>query len=163
LIINLLDIRTGARKNVKVSRPKNIPTLTYLIKWMERKVRQELEEALASLEVSVPEYTALSVLSEGRELSSAQLARRTFVTAQAMHPIVIALIERNLLVRRADPDHGRIHLVRLTERGQKTLADCNAACANAEARAFSGLSRAETETLRKALEKCVRTIGQGKD
>jgi DNA-binding MarR family transcriptional regulator len=150
-------------KDVKVSSNKNIPTLTYLIKWMERRVRTELEAALQPLEMSVPEYTALSVLREGRELSSAQLARRTFVSPQAMHPIVVELARRNLIVRRTDPGHGRIHLVRLSERGQKILNDCNVACARAEARAFEGMSSGEAETLRKALERCVRTLGLHED
>src|SRR5262245_11241096 len=146
-------------KDVKVSQLKNVPTLTYLIKWMERRVRTELDVALEPLQISVPEYTALSVLREGRELSSAQLARRTFVSAQAMHPIVVELARRNLIVRRTDPGHGRIHLVRLSERGQKVLDECNVACARAEARAFEGMSNGEAETLRKALERCVRTLG----
>lgn len=136
------------------------PSLTYLIKWMERKVRSELESALQPLGVSISEYTALSVLHEGRELSSAQLARRTFVSAQAMHPIVTDLIKRKLLVRRDNPDHGRIQLVRLTAQGQRLLDRCNAATSAAEARAFAGLSPSQTSTLRKSLERCVRTISE---
>lgn len=136
------------------------PSLTYLIKWMERKVRSELEQALAPLDVSVSEYTALSVLHEGRELSSAQLARRTFVSAQAMHPIVIDLLKRKLLARRNDPAHGRVQLVRLTAHGQRLLDRCDDACREAEARAFAGLSALQLATLRKSLERCVRTITQ---
>lgn len=136
------------------------PSLTYLIKWMERKVRSELETALAPLGVSVSEYTALSVLHEGRELSSAQLARRTFVSAQAMHPLVTDLVKRKLLSRRDNPAHGRIQLVRLTPQGQRLLDRCNAACSQAEARAFAELSASQLATLRKSLERCVRTITQ---
>ncbi|MEY4581478.1 MAG: hypothetical protein RL701_6181 [Pseudomonadota bacterium] len=151
------------RNGVKVSKPKDGPTLTYLIKWMERKVRSELEAALVPLGVTLPEYTALSVLKEDRELSSAQLARRTFVSAQAMHPIVVELARKELVFRRSDPGHGRIHLVRLTDQGKKQLAACNAACLQAEVRAFDGMSRAEMETLRQALERCVLSIAQSRD
>ena len=134
------------------------PSLTYLIKWMERKVRSELELALLPLGVSVSEYTALSVLHEGRELSSAQLARRTFVSAQAMHPIVTDLVKKKLLARRDNPDHGRIQLVRLTAQGQRLLERCNAASRAAEERAFAGLSSAQIATLRTSLARCVRTM-----
>lgn len=136
------------------------PSLTYLIKWMERKVRSELESALLPLGVSISEYTALSVLHEGRELSSAQLARRTFVSAQAMHPIVTDLIKRKLLTRRDNPDHGRIQLVRLTAQGQRLLDRCNVATREAESRAFTGLSPTQVAALRKSLERCVRTISE---
>jgi DNA-binding MarR family transcriptional regulator len=127
---------------------------------MERKVRSELETALLPLGLSISEYTALSVLHEGRELSSAQLARRTFVSAQAMHPIVTDLIKRKLLARRDNPDHGRIQLVRLTAHGQRLLDRCNAATGQAEARAFAGLSPTQATSLRKSLERCVRTISE---
>ena len=136
------------------------PSLTYLIKWMERKVRAELEQALSPLGVSVSEYTALSVLHQGRELSSAQLARRTFVSAQAMHPIVTDLIKRKLLCKRTNPEHARIQLVRLTAQGQRLLERCDAACREAEVRAFAALSAAQTSTLRKTLALCVRTIAE---
>jgi DNA-binding MarR family transcriptional regulator len=152
--INPLDI--GSAMNTKNAGP----SLTYLIKWMERKVRSELEAALQPLGVSISEYTALSVLREGRELSSAQLARRTFVSAQAMHPIVTDLIKRKHLARRDNPDHGRIQLVRLTATGQRLLDRCHAATREAEARAFAGLSPTQVATLRKSLERCVRTISE---
>jgi DNA-binding MarR family transcriptional regulator len=151
------------RNAVKVSKLKDGPSLSYLIKWMERKVRLELEAALASLEVSVPEFTALSVLQEDRELSSAQLARRTFVTAQAMHPIVVELDRRGLAARRNDPRDGRIQLVRLTERGKKLLAACQQASVLAEARAFAGLSRSEVDALRKTLDRCARNIASNQE
>ncbi len=144
-----------------MSQRENGPTLTYLIKWMERKVRAELELALEPFAVSVPEYTALSVLGQGRGLSSAQLARRTFVSAQAMHPIVIALERRQLVSRCIDPRHARVYLVNLSASGQTLLRRCNVACGRAEARAFLGVSGSERASLRNVLERCVRTIANG--
>jgi DNA-binding MarR family transcriptional regulator len=152
------DDSSTVKKAVKPQRRETGPTLTYLIKWMERRVRSELEAALAPFSISVSEYTALSVLNKGKELSSAQLARRTFVSAQAMHPIVVELERKQRVSRRVDPGHSRIYLVRLTESGQKLLGECNVACARAEARAFSKLSQAEMKGLREALQRCVRSI-----
>jgi DNA-binding MarR family transcriptional regulator len=134
------------------------PGLGYLVKWVERGVRLELDSALRRLRVTTPQYTALSVLRDGRELSSAQLARRTFVSAQAMHPIVVALDRRGLITRRVDPEHGRIQLVSLTLHGRTTLAACDEACASAEMRLFGELSRAEVEALRRGLTKCANAM-----
>jgi DNA-binding MarR family transcriptional regulator len=135
------------------------PRLTYQIKWLERRIRLELEAALAPLGISVPEYTALSVLGSGRELSSAQLARRTFVTAQAMNPIVLELARRNLIARHTDPDHGRIQRLKLTDRGSKILSECDRCCTRVEQRVFDALTRTELTTLRATLAKCLSPAG----
>lgn len=145
-----------------VSRGEPIPTLLYLIKWMERRARLELEVCLQSLDITVPEFTALSVLA-GRELSSAQLARRTFVSAQAMHPIVTELLRKHLVQRRVDPGHGRIQLIKLSPQGKAKLTECNGASQRAEASAFSDLSVAERESLRRALDRSVRAISHSEE
>jgi DNA-binding MarR family transcriptional regulator len=141
-----------------MDRRKRGPALGYLIKWVERGVRQELDAALRPIGITASEYTALSVLGDRRELSSAQLARRTFVSAQAMHPIVIALERGGLISRRADPEHGRIQLVSLTARGVAALARCDQASAFVEKRLFGRLPRAELEALRRGLMKCATAM-----
>jgi DNA-binding MarR family transcriptional regulator len=65
--------------------------ISYLIKWVERGVRSGLDTALSALNVTTPEYTTLSVLRHRSGLSSAQLARRAFVSAQAMNQLVVSL------------------------------------------------------------------------
>ena len=145
-----------------MSAAKSRPGLGYLVKWIERGVRMELDAALRPLEIAAPGYTALSVLRDGRELSSAQLARRTFVSAQAMHPIVLELERRGLVVRRGDASNARIQLVRLSAAGRSLLAACDRACAAAEERTFSELSASERETLRRTLSKCVAAMGRAR-
>lgn len=140
---------------------KKRPALGYLIKWVERGVRQELDAALRPIGITASEYTALSALGDGRELSSAQLARRTFVSAQAMHPIVIAL-ERGGLISRRAPEHGRIQLVSLTARGVAALARCDQASAFVEKRLFGRLSRPELEALRRGLMKCATAMSRAR-
>jgi DNA-binding MarR family transcriptional regulator len=158
--INWLDIAPPVGRGVAVDQHRDSPALGYLIKWVERGVRQELDAALKPLGISASEYTALSVLGDRRELSSAQLARRTFVSAQAMHPIVVGLEQTGLVSRRSDPDHGRVQLVSLTPRGVAALAACNDACAFVEKRLFGKLSRSELEALRRGLMKCANAMGR---
>jgi DNA-binding MarR family transcriptional regulator len=160
LDINLLDIKE--RGAVKVPEKKARPGLGYLVKWIERGVRVELDAALRPLEIAAPGYTALSVLRDGRELSSAQLARRTFVSAQAMHPIVLELERRGLVTRRGDVSNARVQLVRLSASGRALLAACDRACAAAEERMFGELSASEREALRKMLQKCAAAMSRGK-
>ena len=134
------------------------PRITYLIKWIERGVRGELDAALRPLDVATPEYTALSVLRERQGLSSAQLARRAFVSGQAMNQIVIGLERKGWIMREADPGHGKILRARLTPRGLTVLSACDRATAHVERELLGDLSREEISVLRRALSQCASTL-----
>ena len=60
------------------------PTLLYVIKQVELALRARLDEVLRPAELTVLQYTALTVLERHPNLTSAQLARNSFVTAQTM-------------------------------------------------------------------------------
>jgi DNA-binding MarR family transcriptional regulator len=85
--------------------PDHRPRLTYLIKRLQMAERARMEDALHAHRVTVHQYTALSLLERRDGLSSAQLARRHFVTPQAMNQLV-ATLEREGLIRR-EPDQRR--------------------------------------------------------
>ena len=135
-----------------------VPRVSYLVKWVERGIRMRLDGVLGDLGVSTPEYTALSVLARREGLSSAQLARRTLVSAQAMNQLVIALEKRKLIIRKADPDHGRIQRASLTPAGHKLVADCDRATADIEELLISGLSPAQAADFRRVLSRCVAAL-----
>jgi DNA-binding MarR family transcriptional regulator len=135
-----------------------VPRVSYLVKWLERGIRMRLDAVLGDLGVSTPEYTALSVLARREGLSSAQLARRTLVSAQAMNQLVIALEKRKLIVRKADPDHGRIQRASLTPAGHKLVAECDRATTDIEELLISGLSAAQAADFRGVLSRCVAAL-----
>jgi DNA-binding MarR family transcriptional regulator len=130
------------------------PRVSYLIKWVERGLRTALDAALRPLNVSTPEYTTLSVLGRRGGLSSAQLARRAFVSPQAMNQIVMSLEQNGWIERSADPNHGRILQARLTRGGRAVLAACDRATAHVERQLIAGLSAQEADALRRSLERC---------
>ena len=130
------------------------PRISYLIKRLERGVRSELDAALRPLGVSTPEYTTLSVLRMRSGLSSAQLARRAFVSGQAMNQIVISLEQRGLIERAADPDHGKILRAQLTRKGTAVLKQCDTATMHVDRILTAQLSGAQEAALREALVKC---------
>ncbi|MFI5307738.1 MAG: MarR family winged helix-turn-helix transcriptional regulator [Polyangiales bacterium] len=138
------------------------PRISYLVKWVERGLRSELDTALSAYGLTTPEYTALSVLHERDGLSSAQLARRTFVTPQAMNQLVISLERRVLVERQPDSEHRRILRTSLTRSGRALVARCDRATRDVEQRLLSGFSRAEAEQLRHALSRCVSALGAGR-
>jgi DNA-binding MarR family transcriptional regulator len=71
--------------------------------------------------VRVCQYTALTVLERHPDLSSAQLARNSFVTTQSMADMVAALEERGLIERHRDAADRRRLVLALTEDGRALL------------------------------------------
>ncbi|WP_024877707.1 MarR family winged helix-turn-helix transcriptional regulator [Saccharomonospora piscinae] len=100
------------------------PLTLYLVKRLELVVRALLDDALRPHGLTTLQYTALSVLRRRGGLSSAQLARRSFLRPQTMHEMVVTLEQRGLISRERDPGNRRILLARLTDRGDTLLDTC---------------------------------------
>src|SRR4051794_37763266 len=120
--------------------------------------RAQMEEVLRPLGVTLPQYTALSLLERREGLSSAQLARRHYVTPQAMHQLVASMERDGLIKRRGDEANRRILRARLTEHGADVLRSCHEAVDGVEGRMLSALDSAEAEVFARALELCLAAI-----
>jgi DNA-binding MarR family transcriptional regulator len=130
------------------------PTLLYVIKQVELAVRSRLDEILRPSGISVLQYTALTVLERQPDLSSAQLARNSFVTAQSMADMVVALQERGLIERHRDPADRRRLVLALTARGQKLLNRYRPKVAAVEEEMLARLSARQSTELRRSLAVC---------
>ena len=130
------------------------PRISYLVRRLERRVRAELDKCLSQLGVATNEYTTLSVLAVRPGLSSAQLARRAFVSAQAMNQVVTSLERRGWIERTSDPDRARVLRTVLTRQGRAVLADCDRATRHVERILLSRLTDRQAEALRETLGLC---------
>jgi DNA-binding MarR family transcriptional regulator len=139
------------------------PTLLYLIGRVDRVVRRRIDEVVGAHGLSVNQYTTLSVLERRSGLSNAQLARRALVSPQSMNEVLLALERRGLVRRRAHPDHGRILQTRLTAKGRRLLAACDAGVREVEARMVGDLSPSDQAALRHGLLSGVRALHGGLD
>ncbi len=132
-----------------------LPRTSYLVARLDRLIRSQLSDVLQPFGLSVPQYTLLSILERRPGLSNAQLARRSYITAQAMHQVVNALEERGLIVRRVSPDHGRIQLTELTDEGAALLKACDEEVTRLEERIFGRLGEKGEERLRGLLQAAI--------
>ena len=82
---------------------------------LDRAIRREIGALVAPFGLTVPKYTALSILRDRPGLSNAQLARRTYVTPQSMNEVLIALEADGLIVRSPAANHGRVVEVALSD------------------------------------------------
>jgi DNA-binding MarR family transcriptional regulator len=138
--------------------PVTGPRLTYLIKRLEMAERARMEEVLQAHRVTLHQYTALSLLERRDGLSSAQLARRHFVTPQAMNQLVASLERDGLIRREPDSANRRILRASLTDTGRATLAACHEAVDKLERRMLTEFSSEQQREFRSALERSLRGL-----
>ena len=113
---------TDARENVAPSTSVE-PRISYVIARLERAVRAQINERLSPHGLTTLQYTTLSVLgSRGQPLSNAQLARRAYMTPQAMIEVLNALEEKGLIRRDPHPNHRRVYPASLTDEGRRNPA-----------------------------------------
>ncbi|WP_332667099.1 MarR family winged helix-turn-helix transcriptional regulator [Aeromicrobium sp.] len=130
------------------------PTLLYLVKQLELSVRARLDELMRPVGLTALQYTALTVLERHGDISSAQLARNSFVTAQTMADMVLILEDRGLIERHRDPSDKRRLLIALTPAGRAILADRRPHVAAIEKRMTGALSTSDAALLRRFLMDC---------
>ena len=130
------------------------PTLLYVIKQVELAVRARLDEILRPVGLTVLQYTALTVLERHPDLSSAQLARNSFVTAQTMADMVVILRERKLIDRHRDPTDGRRLVLALTAQGRKLLKAYRGKVAELETVMVAPLTTHQAAQLQASLSAC---------
>jgi len=130
---------------------RTFPRVSYLVKELERALRARIDEILQPLQLTAVQYTALSVLSLHAGMSSAQLARRSFVSPQAANEMVTTLERRGLIRRQGDADGGRALAIFLTSPGVRTLARCDDAVDGLETVLLSGFTGREQAQFRAML------------
>jgi DNA-binding MarR family transcriptional regulator len=148
--------------------PDPEPPLTiYLVKQLELVVRALMDDALRPRGLTTLQYTALSVLRRRGKLSSAQLARRSFVTPQSMHEMVLSLERSDLVVRERDPANRRVLLIDLAPRGRTLVAECDPLVREFEHRALESMSDGERflfrDCLRRGYASLAPLVGRGTD
>jgi DNA-binding MarR family transcriptional regulator len=127
------------------------PRLAYIVGRFHTLLRTELSRALTPEGLSVPEFTALSVLSARGGLSNAELARRSFVTPQAMNQVLASLEEKELVIRPAAGERSRGHHrargATLTAKGRRWVMRAQALVDAIEDQAFAALGKEERRAL----------------
>ena len=134
------------------------PRLSYVIGRLDRVLRRHLAVALEPTGLTLPAYTALSVLRGQDGLSNAQLARRSLVTPQSMSEVLTLLVDLGYVRRLAEPGHGRVIRTELTDEGSRALDCCAVAVDEVEREMLGDLDADEATGLRDVLIRCGRTL-----
>lgn len=135
-------------------RPVGEPTLMYVMKQVELASRARLDELFRPIGMTALQYTALTVLERHPDMSSAQLARNSFVTTQTMADMVTALGERGLIERHRDAADRRRLVLALTGNGRALLRRYRGKVAALERQMLAGLTGEQVSELRHSLGVC---------
>lgn len=135
--------------------------LNYTAYRLARALNRFAENTALAHGVTLSQFFVLQVLGEGLPLSNAQLARRTFVSAQAAHTVSNELIDAGLVDRGSHPSNRRIRLVSLTEAGWDVLAQCHAELRAHEDRLVSIIGADVHGSLAEALDRGAAALAGG--
>jgi DNA-binding MarR family transcriptional regulator len=111
----------------------------------DRRAAAFVEHALQAHEFDV--LAALRRAGEPFELTAGELCAATYVTSGTMTSRLDRLVERKLVIRRADPGDGRLVLVRLTAPGRKRVDAAMEALLESERELVRQLPSAKRERL----------------
>lgn len=126
----------------------------YAVKRTQHALRMRMDDVLRPLQLTTPQYAVLCAVEAEAGMSNARLARAAFVTPQTMHGLLTNLEKAEMIVRDADPGHGRILRTRLTDRGRSALARAHRAVGEVEAVMADSLGSADSARLTDALTRC---------
>lgn len=132
--------------------------LSFLVKQLDLALRAHIEPITRQFDVTASQYSALLMAQGEPGLSSAQLARKSFVTAQAANEIVTSLERKGFIERRADSANHRVRNIHLTRKGTAVLKSCNSQVDKIEEQLISGMSQTKPAALRKSLQSCLHAL-----
>lgn len=132
--------------------------LGYVLWRAQQAQRAALYTALADIGLTPPQYAALKVLDDAPGISSAEVARRSFVSAQTMQAIVAGLERRGLLRREHRSGQGTMLAARLTDQGRAALAHAEGLARAVEEKQTAGLMDEERRLLIDLLLRCAEAL-----
>jgi DNA-binding MarR family transcriptional regulator len=125
--------------------------LGFLVRGLMARLRPHAVQALRPLGLGLPEFVCMRILDEDPGRTSAELARYTHVTAQAMNQVLQGLEEMGLVTRPATAPSGRALPAQLTRKGKALLRRAEGAVASSDEQLLAHLSVAERRQLKRLL------------
>jgi DNA-binding MarR family transcriptional regulator len=125
--------------------------LGFLLYRVMAALRPQVAAQLKPLGLGLPEFVCLRILAMRPGLTSAELARGTNVSAQAMNQVLLALEDRGVLTRPASTPVGRAMPAQLTRRGKTLLKRADAAVKVAEQQILAHLTVEQRNHLKELL------------
>ncbi|WP_329459750.1 MarR family winged helix-turn-helix transcriptional regulator [Streptomyces sp. NBC_01497] len=127
----------------------------YLTWQLGQATAQRLEKALRPIGISLAQVRAVVLASLDPGISSAELARRSGLTAQSMGAAVQGLVDRGALERSPHPENRRVQRLHVTDEGLALAERAQSALERVQDEMFGVLPERERAALHRALHRVV--------
>jgi DNA-binding MarR family transcriptional regulator len=134
--------------------------LGYLMYRVMAALRPQAAAELGPLGIGLPELVCMRILSVNPGLTSAELARDTHVSAQAMNQVLHGLEGRGAVRRPDSMPPGRALPAQLTRQGKALLKRAEAAVHTADQRILTHLTAEEQQQLKRLLFKAGKCVAE---
>jgi MarR family transcriptional regulator, transcriptional regulator for hemolysin len=118
-----------------------------------KSVSRAFDDALAAAGGTLPTWLILIALKTHRPDTQRALAAAVGIQGATLTHHLDAMEANGLLTRRRDPANRRVHLVELTEEGERTFQRLRTAAVAFDEQLRGGLSEREIATLERLLER----------
>ena len=139
-------------------RLKDTLGLSYLVKLVEHKMRNEIDSALSSLGLTAAQYSTLSTLEAEEKMTNAELARKCEVTPQTMHRIMQNLELVGFVKKTYSDEHCLKINFEMTAKAYKIVCKAHEAVNEIEKNTIKGMSKSQYQELELALNKCLQNL-----
>lgn len=139
----------------RIERPPTLLALpaSYVAGWVARRIRADIQTALAEHELNTAEHGVLVALGDFGALSQQQLADRLGADKSHIVRLIDQLEHRGLITRAADPADRRRHRIELKPAGRRLLEVTVPITEAIEAQHLQTLSASERRQLATLLER----------
>jgi DNA-binding MarR family transcriptional regulator len=151
---------SGKKPLCKIS-PADPEDPSHLLRQLFMALRVQTEEGLKPRGFSLPQFGVMMFLKRMPGLSNAELARRAYVTPQAMGEVLSTLEKAKLIRRRPHEGNARILSAELTPSGEKALDSCLQVTRQISDRMFAPMSAENKKVFAALLEQCLTGLNAG--
>lgn len=97
----------------------------YTIKKVQFLIHNLMNIKLQTISLTLPQYSVLKVLKGHGPITGAKLAKKSFVTPQTMHTLLVSMENRNLIKRNAVKGNNKSLNISLTDQGASILKNAD--------------------------------------
>jgi MarR family transcriptional regulator, transcriptional regulator for hemolysin len=150
---------TGPTGPTGPSRPTRPPVGLHLTR-TARVVGRAFDDALAQAGGSLPGWLVLLNLKAGRVANQRELAKAVGVREATLTHHLNAMEEAGLVTRRRDPGNRRIHVVELTEAGDRAFLALREAAIAFDRRLRDGIPEEELDAFEELLDRLAGNVSE---